>query len=65
MQKQYNKNVRFNNYKVGDKAWLKVKHYKTGENRKLSPRKTGPWTILEKLPNGVNFRVINDLSKKN
>ena len=60
MQKQYNKNLNFNDFKPGDRAWLKKKHYKTGENRKLSPRKTGPFTIIEKLPNGVNFRIKNE-----
>ena len=43
--------------------WVKLKHYKTGESRKLSPRRTGPWTIVEKLPNGVNFKVSNDSTK--
>ena len=63
MQAQYNKNIRFNDYKCGDKVWVKLKHYKTGENRKLSPRRTGPWTIVEKLPNGVNFKVSNDSTR--
>ena len=62
MQKQYNENIRFNDYKPGDRAWLKKKYYKSGENRKLSPRKTGPWFIVEKLPNGVNFKVKNESS---
>ena len=63
MQAQYNKNIRFNDYKCGDKVWVKLKHYKTGESRKLSPRRTGPWTIVEKLPNGVNFKVSNDSTR--
>ena len=63
MQRQYNKNIRFYNYKVGDKVWVKMKYYKVGENRKLSPRRSGPWTIREKLPNGLNFKVTNDSSK--
>ena len=62
MQKQYNRNLRFNDYKGGDKVWLKVKYYKTGENRKLSRRRSGPWTVLTKLPNGVNFKIRNDKS---
>ena len=57
MQQHYNKNVRYIDYIAGQKVWLKVKHYKTGENRKLAPRRDGPWTIVEKLPNGVNFRI--------
>ena len=63
MQRQYNKNIRFYNYKVGDKVWVKMKYYKVGEHRKLSPRRSGPWTIREKLPNGLNFKVTNDSSK--
>ena len=61
MQRQYKKNIRFYNYKVGDK--VKMKNYEVGENRKLSPRRSGPWTIREKLPNGLNFKVTNDSSK--
>ena len=59
MQKHYNRNVRFHTYKTGQNVWLKVKHYKTGENRKLAPRRDGPWTIVQKLPNGVNFEIEN------
>ena len=62
MQQQYNTNIRFNNYVNGQKVWLKVKHYKTGENRKLAPRRNGPWVVVRKLPNGVNFEIAN--SKK-
>ena len=60
MQQMYNKNLRFNDYQPGEKVWLNVKHYKTGENRKLSPRRNGPWNVIEKLLNGVNFRMTNE-----
>ena len=60
MQRQYNKKLRFVAYQNGQKVWLKVKHYKTGENQKLAPRSTGPFTVVERMPNGVNFRIIND-----
>ena len=63
MQAQYNKNIRFIDHKAGDKVWLKVKYYKTGENRKLAPRRRGPWTVIKKLPNGVNFEIGNDQTK--
>ena len=43
---------------------LKRKYYKTGESRKLSSRKTGPWEIIEKLSNGVNFRIKNNSTGK-
>ena len=59
MQAQYNENLRFLNHQEGEKVWLKVKFYKTGENRKLAPRYSGPWTIVRKLPNGVNFEINN------
>ena len=42
---------------------MKRKHFKTGENRKLSSRRSCPWIVIEKLPNGVNFRVVNDSTK--
>jgi len=64
MQRQYNVQLRFINYKRGDKVWLKIKHYKTGENRKLAPRRTGPWKVLRKLPNGVNFEIANAHKEK-
>ena len=62
MMRQYNKNLQFNDYQKGDEVWLKVKYYKTGENQKLAPRRGGPWTVIEKLPNGVNFRIRNKSS---
>lgn len=62
MQKQYNKNINVHNHTVGQYVWLKKKFYKTGENRKLSPRRTGPWKIIEILPNGVNFKIRNESS---
>ena len=43
--------------------WLKVKYYKTGENRKLAPRRGGPWIVAERLPNGVNVRIRNETTK--
>ena len=63
MMKQYNKGILFNDYKPDDKVWLKKKCFKPGESTKLAPRKTGPWTVIRKLPNGVNFEVQNDKSK--
>ena len=64
MLKQYNKNLRFYDYKAGEKVWLKRRHFKPGENRKLSPRKTGPWTVICKKPNGVNFEIENSKKKR-
>ena len=57
MQQHYNKHLRFHDYEEGQKVWLKAKHYKTGESRKLAPRRNGPWAVQKKLPNGVNFRI--------
>ena len=64
MQQRYNMNIRFNYYKPGEKVWLKTKHYKSGEHRKLSPRRNGPWRVLEKLHNGVNFCIIHDHTRQ-
>ena len=64
MQKEYNKKVQFFDYKTGEKVWMKKKRFKPGENRKLSPRKTGPWTVIRKCNNGVNFEIENDKNKK-
>ena len=59
MMKQYNRNIVFYDYKPDDQVWLKCKHFKPGESRKLSPRKTGPWVIKRKMPNRVNFEITN------
>ena len=59
MERKYNKNLRLRDFNEGDKVWIKLKHYKPGENRKLSPGKCGPYIIIQKLPNGVNFKVRN------
>ena len=64
MAKEYNKNIRFHDYKEGEKVWLKKKHFKTGENMKLAPKRTGTWSVLRKLANGVNFEIINDSTKE-
>ena len=39
--------------------WLKVNVVNGGEN-KLAPKRTGPWTVIQKMPNGVTFRIINE-----
>ncbi len=44
--------------------WLSVKYYKTGENRKLSPRRRGPWTVMQKLPNVLNFKIFNNHTRE-
>ena len=64
MRKQYNKGLRVIEYKPGDSVWMAARYFKSGESRKLSPRRNGPWTIVEKLSNGVNFRVRNDHSRE-
>ena len=63
MMAYYNKNVLFHDYRPGEQVWLKKKCFKPGESRKLAPRKTGPWTIIRKLPNGVNFEIHEDKRK--
>ena len=62
MQAKYNKGLRVHEYEPGTKVWMARKFFKTGESRKLSPRRGGPWTVLQKMPNGVNFRVRCDKS---
>ena len=57
MPRHYNKHLRYHDYKIGQRMWMKVKYYKTGENRKLSPRRGEPWLIVDKLPNGVKFKI--------
>ncbi len=49
MQQQYNKGLCFIDDVVGQKV----------ENRKLATQRDGPWTILQKLPNGMNFTISN------
>ena len=64
MMKHYNRNIVFYDYKENDQVWLKRKHFKPGENRKLTPRKSGPWIVIKKLPNGVNFEIVDPKSKE-
>ena len=58
----YNTNLHFNKLANGQHIWLKVKHYKTGENRKLAFHRNGPWVVVRKVPHGVNVEIEN--SKK-
>ena len=60
MQQQYNKNICFQNYHAVEKVWLRTKYSKTGENKKLSQRRNGPWTVIKCLPTGLNLRIQND-----
>ena len=60
MAKQYNKSLNVYRYSLHDMVWLLKRVFKTGENRKLSPHRTGPSTIVKLYPNGVNFRIEND-----
>ena len=62
MAQKYNKNIRYNDLQAGDKVWLKAQYVKSGENRKLAPKRVGPWTVLRKMPNNVNFEIKNDRS---
>lgn len=64
MQSHYNRKLRVVDYRVGQNVWLQTKHYKTGENRKLAPRRNGPWKITAKLPNAVNFEIANARGEK-
>ena len=58
MKNNYDKKAtEYHDYDEGDKVWLKKKCYRTGENKKLSPRKTGPWVIIKKYDNLVNFKI--------
>ena len=60
MCKQYNKHLKVNNYLPNDKVWLQRKTFQLTENEKLSPRRSGPWTIVKILPNKVNFKIRED-----
>ena len=59
MSEQYNRKLRFFDYPSGAKVWLKTDVINSGDN-KLAPKRTGPWTVIQKMPNGVTFRIINE-----
>ena len=59
MVTRYNRNIRFHDYLPGERVWLKADVINAGEN-KLAPKRSGPWTIVEKMPNGVTFRISNN-----
>ena len=60
MVQQCNKNLHVIRYAPNDMVWLHKVSFKKGENAKLSPRKTGPWKVIEVLANGVNFRIEDE-----
>ena len=65
MRQSYNKSIRFHSYTVGDKVWLHNKYYKPGENLKLAPQRSGPWSVIKILRNGRNFWLKKDMNVKN
>ena len=62
MVKQYNTNLKVFKYSLEDKVWLQKKTFKKDENKKLAPRKSGPWTVTKICPNGVNYQITEDRS---
>ena len=60
---QYGKNVKAIKYVINDKVWLQKKTFKPNENKKMSPQKTGPWTIIKVYPNNVNFKIVDNSGK--
>ena len=61
MASKYNQNLRFNDYQPGAEVWLKTDVIKSGDN-KLAPKRSGPWVVSRKMPNGVTFEITNELS---
>ena len=59
MESTYNKSTRLIEYSVHDKVWVRNKTFKAGESAKLAPRRSGPWEVIEVMPNGRNFRLKN------
>ena len=51
-------------YALDDNVWLRKKTFGRNENKKLSPRRTGPWKIVKIYPNGVNFKIEDQSNKK-
>ena len=64
MKKQYDKKKNVNTYRLGDMVWLTNIYFKSGDIKKLAPRRSGPWTI-ELLPNGVKFQIVRKHPYKN
>ena len=59
MEKSYNDPTRMVRYSVNDKVWLRNKTFKTGECAKLAPRRSGPWEIINVMPNDRSYRIKN------
>ena len=59
MESTYNKSTRLIKHSLNDKVWVRNKTFKAGESAKLAPRRSGPWEIIEIMPNGRNFRLKN------
>ena len=63
MLSRCNRNLRFHDYQPGEKVWMKTDVIKGGEN-KLAPKRSGPWTVIQKMPNGVTFQIRHDDSEE-
>ena len=51
-------------YALYDEVWHQRKTFGKNENKKMAPRKTGPWKIIKVYPNGVNFKIEDKNSNK-
>ena len=64
MRIKYNKKLNYTPFSPDEKVWLTAKYFKAGESGKCAPRRNDPWTIIEKLGNGVNYAIRNDSTKQ-
>jgi hypothetical protein len=44
-------------YEVGDKVWLHNPVVKKGQTRKLTSPWTGPWQVIDKFDNLLNYKI--------
>ena len=59
MVSKYNQDVRFHDHQPGAQVWYKTEVIKSGEN-KLAPKRSGPWVVTRKMPNGVTFEILDE-----
>ena len=63
MKERYDQKAKETTLKVGDEVYLKVGVTQKGKNKKLLPKYSGPFKLIEKT-SPVNFRIDNSKNKR-
>jgi hypothetical protein len=64
MKINHDKNLNVSDISPGQVVWIKRKWTKKGQSESLSTRWLGPWVVVKKMDNGVNFELRNQATGK-